>query len=105
MTWKEARGKTRHTQPDLVLETVSSLGLEGPMTIQSRGCGSPGDFISLPSSFLNMHTNLTREQAGSQARQLGHQFVKLRFGVFDEQGFRTRVRRVSSRTALSGEHN
>ena len=57
------------------------------MTIQSRGCGSPGDFISLPSSFLNMHTNLTREQAGKQARQLGHQFVKLRFGVFDEQGF------------------
>ena len=87
MTWKEARGSTRHTKPDLVLEAVSSIGVDGPMAIQSRGCGSPGDFISLPASFLSLHTNMTRGQMANQARQLGHQFVKLRFGVFDEQGY------------------
>ena len=87
VTWKEARGSTRYTKPDLVLEAASSIGVSGPMTIQSRGCGSPGDFISLPASFLSLHTNMTRQQMDSQARQLGHQFVKLRFGVFDEQGY------------------
>ena len=86
-TFTEARGATRHGRPDVRVEAGSSLGLAGPLALQSRACGSPGDHIALPTSFLAAGTNLTEAQEAAMARQLAHQFVKLRFGVFDERGY------------------
>ena len=85
-TFTTARGRTRYTAPHVVLEAHSTLGVAGPLALQSRGCGSPGDHISLPLGFL-LATNVSSQQAAARARQLAHQFVKLRFGVFDERGY------------------
>ena len=82
-----AQGRTRHLGADILVERSSSLGVSGPLTLQSRGCGLRGDHISLPTSFLGLQANSSEQQAGVRARQLAHQFIKLRFGVFDEQGF------------------
>ena len=57
-----------------------------PHTQQSRQCGMRGDFINLPYSFLNSW-NETKEIWGEPAKMFVHEWMKLRYGIFDEFGF------------------
>ena len=53
-----------------------------PHTQQSGGCGSPGDLILIPHTFLTTSNVTSRE-----ARTFSHLWAKYRYGVFDETGF------------------
>lgn len=53
-----------------------------PHTQQSGGCGSPGDLISIPHTFLTTSNVTVRE-----ARTFCHLWAKYRYGIFDETGF------------------
>ncbi len=57
-----------------------------PFTRQSRGCGQPGDFISVPWTFLD-DWNLTWRRFGDPSRLFAREWAKYRYGVFDETGF------------------
>jgi calcium-activated chloride channel regulator 4 len=57
-----------------------------PYTEQSRGCGQPGDRLLLPQSFLAAW-NATANAWGSPGRLFVREWAKLRYGIFDEQGF------------------
>ena len=61
-------------------------GVTTPLTLQYRGCGGKGDSIYIPYKFLT-NWNTTRDTYTHPGKLLAHQFVKLRFGVFDEKGF------------------
>ena len=56
-----------------------------PWTQQSRGCGSPGDFLYLPYSFLSP----------ANSSQLGNmvaiQWMRLRYGVFEDYDPRSEI--------------
>ena len=53
-----------------------------PHTQQSGGCGSPGDRIILPHTFLTTNNVTARE-----ATTFTHLWAKYRYGIFDETGF------------------
>ena len=52
-----------------------------PQTLQSRGCGRPGDLISLPQQFLSSQ-NISQ----NETRTFVHLWAKYRYGIFDETG-------------------
>ncbi|CAG0880619.1 unnamed protein product [Cyprideis torosa] len=54
----------------------------GPYTLQSKGCGEPGEYISLSASFLK-NSNASR----NEARLMVREWAKFRYGVFDEVGY------------------
>ena len=70
----------------MVVETNSFISKTSPSTHQSRGCGQQGDFISLPQQFV-MDWNTSSESSAYSGKLLAHEFIKLRFGIFDEIGF------------------
>ena len=55
---------------------------EQPWTVQFAGCQQPGKNIELPLGFIGK--NLTIE---SKSSVLTKEWIKLRFGVFEEEGF------------------
>ena len=57
-----------------------------PWTRQSQGCGQPGDHISLPAQFVSSWNSSGHDEASS-GKLLAHEFIKLRFGIFDDIGF------------------
>ena len=57
-----------------------------PYTQQSRQCGLRGDFTNLPYTFLAAW-NETKETLGNPAKLFVHEWMKLRYGIFDEFGF------------------
>ena len=59
-----------------------SLVGEQPWTLQHAGCGQPGRNIELPWQFVNK--NNTMEEKSSA---LTKEWIKLKFGVFEEEGF------------------
>ena len=70
----------------MIVEKNSFLSKASPRTHQSRGCHHKGHYISLPQQFLN-NWNSSPESASYSSKILAHEFVKLRFGIFDETGF------------------
>ncbi|CAG7835179.1 unnamed protein product [Allacma fusca] len=56
-----------------------------PFTQQSRGCGKPGDFISLGYKFFL--PSITENSTEFPDRLLIHEWTKYRYGVFEERGF------------------
>lgn len=54
-----------------------------PWTQQSQGCGRQGDFIQMGADILRAVSN---ESHSHTARQLLGEWVKFRWGVFDENG-------------------
>lgn len=71
---------------DMVVQAHPVYGVSTPITLQSRGCGGRGDVIAIPYNFIS-EWNTTVETHGDPGKILAHQFVKLRFGIFDEKGF------------------
>ncbi|CAL4115320.1 unnamed protein product [Meganyctiphanes norvegica] len=59
-----------------------------PWLQQSQGCGRPGDFIQLGDEMLRVTSNDSYAEA---AKQLLKQWVKFRWGVFDEYGYKNDV--------------
>ena len=58
-----------------------------PYTQHAQGCGRPGEVITLP-EVLMTDWNSTVARLGSPAKLLVKEWAKLRYGVFDEHGFR-----------------
>ena len=73
---------TPYRTGDFLIGRPDPVHGEHPFTHQSGGCGQPGDFISIPHTFI-MHRNITEEDAATFV----HQWSKYRYGVFDEDGF------------------
>jgi hypothetical protein len=67
---------------DVHLTSSHPLLGDMPWTVQFAGCQQPGRNIELPVGFLTK--NKTMEEKGSM---LAKEWVKLRFGVFEEAGF------------------
>lgn len=84
--FKQAKGQTRYQKPDMMVETNSFLSKTAPTTHQSQGCRRQGDFISLPQQFIS-NWNTSSESLVDSGKLLAHEFIKLRFGIFDEIGF------------------
>ena len=57
-----------------------------PHTQQSRQCGLRGDYINLPYTFLT-NWNKTNTIWGNPSKLMVHEWMKLRYGIFDEFGF------------------
>ncbi|CAL4126820.1 unnamed protein product [Meganyctiphanes norvegica] len=57
---------------------------DNPWVQQSQGCGRQGDFIQMGGNLLRATTNSSYSAAG---RLLLAQWVKFRWGVFDEHGY------------------
>ena len=53
-----------------------------PWTLQHEGCGKAGKGIELPLNFINRNLSLS-----IQAEMLTKEWVKFKFGVFEEDGF------------------
>ena len=82
-TISQARGDTRYRQTDIIIS--QNTVVRPPTTLQSRGCGVPGDSLQMSTSWLNKSaSNLT-----SAGRVLAWQFLRLRFGVFPQSGGQT----------------
>ena len=81
-----AKGQTRYKTGDMVIQSHPPYGVPTPLTLQSRGCGGRGDTIAMSHQYM-MTTNITSNTLSHQGKLLAHQFVKLRFGIFDERGF------------------
>ena len=54
-----------------------------PYTVQPKGCGEKGAYISLPLSYLRDNSSWEEEGAG---KMMAHQFFKLRSIVYQFQG-------------------
>ena len=67
---------------DVAITSSHPLLGDMPWTVQPAGCHQPGRNIELPIGFLTK--NKTMEQKGSL---LAKEWIKLRFGVFEENGF------------------
>lgn len=81
------RGDTPYRRADISVSGVSHpLHGDTPYTQQSRGCGQPGDMMTLPYEFL-LKWNRTWETWGDPAKLFVHEWAKLKYGVFDEFGF------------------
>lgn len=57
-----------------------------PYTLQTGGCGEPGEYIHLTPWFVREINGETKEKFGMPERQLVHEWAHLRYGVFDEYG-------------------
>ena len=68
--------------PDLVVGEDHPLLLDTPWTLQHDGCGHQGRNIELPASFANKNSSLEE-----RAEILAKEWIKLKFGVFEEDGF------------------
>ena len=75
-----------YREPDVKVTQDHPIFKSAPQTQQSRQCGMRGDFIHLPYSFLTAW-NETREKWGNPAKLFVHEWMKLRYGIFDEFGF------------------
>ena len=75
-----------YREPDIKVTLDHPIYDTSPHTQQSRQCGMRGDFINLPYSFLTA-LNKTREMWGNPAKLFVHEWMKLRYGIFDEYGF------------------
>ena len=67
----------------------SSKTLFRPWTRQTGSCGQPGpgDIISLPLDFVSRWNASDGEISASSGKLFAHEFIKLRFGIFDEAGY------------------
>ena len=89
-TWAAcAPPTTRHTSQwtatDLRLsEARHPLLADAPWTVQFGGCGTPGRNIEVPLAFANQNASSLAERA----ERLSKEWVKYRFGVFEEAGFK-----------------
>lgn len=59
---------------------------DAPYTLQTGGCGEPGQYIHLTPNFVKNINGEIEEKYGPLARQLVHEWAHLRYGVFDEYG-------------------
>ena len=68
---------------------IHSPTLFRPWTRQTGSCGQPGpgDFISLPLDFVSRWNSSDGEISASSGKLFAHEFIKLRFGIFDEAGY------------------
>ena len=81
------KGETPYRQADIVISGNNHpIYGASPYTQQSKQCGQPGDFMALPFSFLTKW-NQTWETWGDPANLFVHEWVKLRYGTFDEFGY------------------
>lgn len=94
-TWKDSScrdvilqptGNVAIRDPDVLVDPEHPIYGNSPYTQQSKGCGESGDFVSLPAEFLTKW-NSTVQAFGDPAKIFVHEFVKHRFGIFDEFGF------------------
>ena len=81
-SFMRAAGDSRYGRPDLEVLPGLLHGSSRPFTSQSRGCGAPGDFTAIPLQFI-----LDYREEGYHHKLLAHEFLKLRFGIFDELGY------------------
>ncbi|MCL4137960.1 UNVERIFIED_CONTAM: hypothetical protein GTU68_056467, partial [Idotea baltica] len=70
-------------KPHISISSPHPLFGNRPWTQQSQGCGRPGDFIRMGADILRAVSN---ESHSHTARQLLSEWVKFRWGVFDESG-------------------
>ncbi|CAL8087785.1 unnamed protein product [Orchesella dallaii] len=73
------------TTADIHVTTDHPVYIDRPWTLQYGGCGVPGKKISIPVSFLT--TGVLGTQGDLKARLLVREWIKYRYGVFDENGF------------------
>ena len=57
-----------------------------PFTLQTRGCGEPGDYIQISPDFITDYTAI-QDTFGPPGQVFVHEFAKLRYGVFEEFGY------------------
>ena len=84
-----AGGSQPHADPSptdlLVNPSSSGSDSDNPWTLQFDGCGRPGLNIEMPVNFAN--NNNGSDSLASRAARLTKEWVKLKFGVFEETGF------------------
>jgi calcium-activated chloride channel regulator 4 len=85
----EATGQTVFRDPDIfVTGGHARESLPKPVTLQSRGCGQPGDRMIIPMQFLVGSTWFRQNWTDYPAKSFVHEWVKLRYGIFDQVGYR-----------------
>ena len=67
---------------DLLVISTHPLRQDTPWAVQFDGCMRPGKNIELPVNFANKNSSVE-----SRAGVLAKEWVKLKFGVFEEAGF------------------
>ena len=60
--------------------------LKEPLTQQSRGCGEPGDLLTIPFDLI-LKLNSTQQHLDYSAKSLVREWAKYRYGIFDEMGY------------------
>ena len=71
---------------DIQVQAESLISGRAPYTQHSRGCGQPGDRITIPEIFFT-DWNSTLDAFVSPAKTFVKEWAKFRYGVFDEHGF------------------
>ena len=95
-SWRESKcdevirapkGDLPYRRADVWVSGPHPIHGERPYTQQSRGCGQPGDFVSLPFQYLTSQRDNASTGGGDPARLFVHEWAKLRYGVYDEFGY------------------
>ena len=69
-------------QPDVKIISSHPVLRDRPWTLQFAGCQQPGKNIELPVGFISKNSSIE-----SKTSVLTKEWIKLRFGVFEEDGF------------------
>ncbi|XP_054706112.1 calcium-activated chloride channel regulator 1-like isoform X2 [Uloborus diversus] len=82
MTVEDASTKHVVSPADIIIDGIADSAFgQNPFTVQYAGCGVPGDKIRIPKDFL------TQESKFHKGNLLAREWLKYRYGVFDENGF------------------
>ena len=80
------KGGTPYRSQDIVVTNTHPVYGDNPHTLQTSGCGHPGDKINLPYSFVTAW-NQSWAEFGDPSKLFVKEWAKLRYGIFDEHGY------------------
>ena len=86
-TSMETNLSTSRDEGDIFIGPDHPIYGSEPWTQQSQSCGNPGDFIYVPRSFIKIQHNEGNEtdsNVGKLGQELRNQFLRYRFGVFQD---------------------
>ncbi|XP_057365309.1 calcium-activated chloride channel regulator 1-like [Daphnia carinata] len=76
-----------YSEADVRVAPAALVHGDKPYTIQSGGCGQPGEYIHLTPDYLRTLTNANNTSVfGPPEKVFVHEWSHLRYGVFDEFG-------------------
>ena len=68
------------------MDNESGVYGNSPFTLQTGGCGEPGQFIQVSASFLSS-MDTANKTFGPPGQVFVHEWAKYRYGVFEEYGY------------------